>query len=272
MARELPEKSTPIVNEILEKLALAKLAVYEYKVLIAVIRKTYGWNKKTDWISGSQLELATGIPRHHCHRTVTRLVQKNILTRDGKSIGINKRVEQWDCENTTKKVPLEGLPQEVLVPEQVVPPEVLNSTSRGTKIVPPEVHTKEKKETITKDSIVANEKKHEIEGQEFSSDAMTLSEGLLKCILHNNEKFKHTKETTKKWAQEIDRMLRIDSRTFDEVKAVIRFAQTDQFWKTNILSAKKLREKFDTLWMQSQRKPGSKPQKKIFFTTKNPTQ
>ena len=51
MARELPEKSTPIVNEILEKLALAKLAVYEYKVLIAVIRKTYGWNKKTDWIS-----------------------------------------------------------------------------------------------------------------------------------------------------------------------------------------------------------------------------
>lgn len=270
MARELPEKSTPIINDILEKLAMAKLGVYEYKILIAIIRKTYGWNKKTDWISGSQLELATGIPRHHCHRTVGRLVQKNVLTRDGKNIGINKRVAQWECEKTTKTVPPEVVPPEVLVPHQVVPPQVLNSTSRGTKIVPPEVHTKDNKETITKDSIVATEKKLQKNVQEFSAEAMTLSDGLLKCILYNNEKFRHTKETAKKWAQEIDRMLRIDKRTFDEVKAIIRFSQKDDFWKTNILSAKKLREKFDTLWMQSQRPVGSKPKKKIFFTSKKP--
>lgn len=267
MARELPERSTPIIHEIIEKLAAVKLSVYEFSVVMAVIRKTYGWSKKTDWISGSQLEAATGIMRHHCHRAVGSLVEKYVLTRDGKSIGINKHVDEWTCEDRRKIVPNEVVPAEV-VPIQVVPTEVLNSTYTGTKIVPPEVHTKEKKETITKEIYVEGQKNEE---KPNSEEATILSEGLLKFILHNNGKFKHDTKTPVRWAEEIDRMMRIDKRTFEEVKIVIRYAQTDPFWKTNILSAKKLREKFDTLWMQSQR-GGTKGTKKIFFTTKPPTE
>jgi 5-bromo-4-chloroindolyl phosphate hydrolysis protein len=42
-------------------------------------------------------------------------------------------------------------------------------------------------------------------------------------------------------------MLRIDKRTPDEIEAVIRFCQADDFWCSNILSTKKLREKFTAL-------------------------
>ena len=268
MARELPEKSTPIVHEIIEKLASAKLSVYEFKIIMAVIRKTYGWNKKSDWISGSQLEEATGIMRHNCHKTVSALLKKCILLRQGRAIGVNKRVDEWRCEDG-KRVPLGIVSPEIVSPEIVsqgiVSVEILDSIPRDTKIVSLGIHTKENKETITKESIVDDEKGGQ---KKYSEEAMILADGLLKCILHNNAKFKHDGKTTERWAEEVDRMMRIDKRSFDDIKTVIRFSQGDPFWNSNILSAKKMREKFDTLWMQSKR-GSSKGAKKIFFTTKS---
>ena len=49
------------------------------------------------------------------------------------------------------------------------------------------------------------------------------------------------------WAQEIDRMHRIDNRQYQTIEQVIRWSQEDSFWKNNILSAGKLRDKFDAL-------------------------
>lgn len=47
-----------------------------------------------------------------------------------------------------------------------------------------------------------------------------------------------------------------DGYTFDQVAFLIRWAQNDEFWRPNILSMKKLREKAETLRLQSQRKRG----------------
>ena len=57
----------------------------------------------------------------------------------------------------------------------------------------------------------------------------------------------------RKWAVDIDRMLRIDKRTPDEVEAVIAWATQDDFWQSNILSAGKLRKQFDQLQGQIRR-------------------
>lgn len=53
-----------------------------------------------------------------------------------------------------------------------------------------------------------------------------------------------------KWAVHIERMQRLDGLTEDEIRALIKFATTDTFWQTNILSTSKLREKKDTLYAQ----------------------
>ncbi|MCK4883559.1 MAG: DUF1376 domain-containing protein [Candidatus Diapherotrites archaeon] len=49
------------------------------------------------------------------------------------------------------------------------------------------------------------------------------------------------------WAKDINKILNNDKRTEEDTIKVIAFATTDSFWKSNILSAKKLRDKFDTL-------------------------
>jgi hypothetical protein len=49
------------------------------------------------------------------------------------------------------------------------------------------------------------------------------------------------------WADDFRKMVEIDKRSEKDIKRVIDFATSDTFWQANILSAGKLREKFDTL-------------------------
>src|SRR5699024_6051912 len=50
-----------------------------------------------------------------------------------------------------------------------------------------------------------------------------------------------------------------DKRTPEQVKAAIDFATSDEFWRTNILSMSKLREKYDTLQMRAATKRDGRP-------------
>ncbi len=50
-----------------------------------------------------------------------------------------------------------------------------------------------------------------------------------------------------KWAQHIDRAIRLDKRTPKELATLFRWAQEDSFWSANIRSPQKLREQFDAL-------------------------
>ncbi len=84
--------------------------------------------------------------------------------------------------------------------------------------------------------------------------ALKVSEYLLAKIITNNPKFKQPNLQT--WAKDIDRAIRIDHRTEQELIGCIDWIYTDSgsFWEPNILSGKKLREKFDTMQAQSRSK------------------
>jgi|GEM_PF-6293345 len=58
--------------------------------------------------------------------------------------------------------------------------------------------------------------------------------------------------TEKKWAADIDRLIRLDGKLPEEIERVIRWCQSDSFWKSNILSGAKLREKWDHLQVKMQ--------------------
>ncbi len=57
-----------------------------------------------------------------------------------------------------------------------------------------------------------------------------------------------------KWADEIEKMKRLDKRTESDIWEALTYALTDDFWRANIRSTKKFREKFETLFLQSRRK------------------
>ncbi|MCK4328766.1 hypothetical protein KAX02_02880 [candidate division WOR-3 bacterium] len=77
-----------------------------------------------------------------------------------------------------------------------------------------------------------------------------LANYLLKFILNRNPK--HKKPNIQSWAKHIDLMLRIDNHQVEDIRAVIKWCQIDSFWQNNILSTKKLREKFDQLYLKMQ--------------------
>lgn len=61
---------------------------------------------------------------------------------------------------------------------------------------------------------------------------------------------------TTKWRSAARLMLDKDGRTEEEVHGAIEWSQRDEFWRANILSLPTLREKYDTLRLQAQRKSG----------------
>jgi hypothetical protein len=59
-----------------------------------------------------------------------------------------------------------------------------------------------------------------------------------------------SKPNLAKWSIDMDRIMRIDKRTPEQLCEVIDWCQQDKFWQDNILSASKLRDKLDRLELQ----------------------
>lgn len=58
---------------------------------------------------------------------------------------------------------------------------------------------------------------------------------------------KHKKPSMDGWANEIRLMREQDQHSHSDIMDLFRFANSDNFWKSNILSPKKLRDKWDVL-------------------------
>ena len=59
---------------------------------------------------------------------------------------------------------------------------------------------------------------------------------------------------TRAWKDAARRMLDLDKRTESDILAAIAWSANDDFWRANILSLPKLRQKYDQLSLQAQRK------------------
>lgn len=86
---------TRIANNLLEAILGSKLTQNQMLITLAVIRKTYGYNKKNDWVSNSQLAELTGLPATRCSTIRNELINLNILNSRGREIGINKEITNW---------------------------------------------------------------------------------------------------------------------------------------------------------------------------------
>ena len=65
------------------------------------------------------------------------------------------------------------------------------------------------------------------------------------------------------WATDIEKLIRLDKKTPENIRLVIYWIKTnDNFWLPNIISGKKLREKYETVWAQMQSR-GSTPNHRI---------
>jgi len=92
---QLEDGYTEIANEILDSLAHCQLSPNEWQVLICIIRKTYGYHKKVDYIANFQIVMATGLCKAVVSRVLGKLAEKRLITRNKKYIGFQKDWEIW---------------------------------------------------------------------------------------------------------------------------------------------------------------------------------
>jgi len=95
---DIDDGYTRIANELLEAVMAADLTARQLKVVLAVIRKTYGFGKKFDRITNTQIAMMTGIHHTHVCKAKNEMIAMNIIVTNGHSIGVNKVISDWNFE------------------------------------------------------------------------------------------------------------------------------------------------------------------------------
>lgn len=91
-----------VANEITDSLLMADLTVRQLKVMLAIMRKTYGFNKPMDRLTNTQIAAMTGIHHTHVCAAKRQLIERKFLIADGVKIGVNKVVSQWISQDSLK--------------------------------------------------------------------------------------------------------------------------------------------------------------------------
>ncbi len=90
-----------IANEIWEALCGIRIPGETRQVLDVIIRKTYGYNKKEDFISYGQIQKYTGIKRCKIPLHIKKLLDMKLIFKiaDGhiNKYGFNKNYDEWQC-------------------------------------------------------------------------------------------------------------------------------------------------------------------------------
>lgn len=119
------------------------------------------------------------------------------------------------------------------------------------------------KETTKEESVVFDE----------TSQPYLMAVEFLTDLLKQHPSIKAPKENPKellRWSKSYDKMLRIDHRPPETIRAVLAFARADSFWDANVLSPDKLREKFDRLQIEMEKRKERKPNGRNQFIAQHP--
>jgi phage replication O-like protein O len=215
-----------IANEIAEKLARTQLSGTEHRIIWAIWRKTWGWHKKEDRISLSQLVKMTEMSRRSVRRTLEGLVNKNIIIKNfGRDetapssinfLRFNKDYETWKAGDKTvhrdETAPKSG--------DETAPHK--RKERKGLKIL----------------------KKEYFDLVDLLIERMRLNDPRARVL--------NTERQREEWANDFKRLIERDGRSMEEVREVLIWCQEDSFWRGNILSASKLRKQFTQLKLKKE--------------------
>jgi phage replication O-like protein O len=282
---QLENGYTRTANELFEAIMISDFSKRQRNVLDLIIRLSYGCGKRHAIIRPSDYEIV-GVGRNHIKDTLKELIEANVLVVNEDITYINKDYPQWkiskinkadrlsevirrnlnDIPETGTGVPKTGtkVPKTGIGEDKEVPETGIDSSQNGNSTVPetgigtPEKSTIGKrfrlpKETLKKlKEIYKRSSSSPPKGRgrdspkyKFSTKQMELAEYLLQCIRNNLPDYKGPNLDA--WANEMRLINENDKRDESRIRRLITWCQQDSFWKSNILSPGKLREKFDQL-------------------------
>lgn len=246
---------TQIPNSVIS--VMPHLSETEFKVIMAICRKTFGYHKKKDRISLSQLETMTGMSR----KSITKAIKSDKFRGLIKTYKTPRGNEYEpiitpfkENEGSVKSTPPDGevvknLPQTSV---KSTPPASVKSTH--TK----ENSTKENKQKIlvagsafdesSRISDVISKADLSIQPTSTQGKMALLAVKIWKDVddLRPNNRITQSARLGA-WYHPIRLMVEQDGRTLQEIWNLWKAVHKDSFWRQNILSTSKLRDKFDQL-------------------------
>lgn len=100
---QLADGFTRIANELYDAIILADFTKNEQKVIHAITRCTFGFNKKVDRISDSQIARRTGMSRQAVSLAKNTLLRMKVLVREVGKIGPNNCLSEWEVTECHRK-------------------------------------------------------------------------------------------------------------------------------------------------------------------------
>ncbi|QBP06991.1 replication protein O [Virgibacillus phage Mimir87] len=216
---------TRIANEILEQTMKTNLNGTQFRLVMAIWRYTYGFQRKQNELSVSFLAESLNTSRSAVDRELKTLVDRNVITvkeigqKGARVLSFNKNYKEWSDRDPANE-PVPDIPKKI------------------------------KKKAATKKKLYS-------EDNTYFKMATYFYKRVEKVATESGISHLIKKSNMQTWADDFRKLIEIDEVDKQLAKDVMDWVTQDPFWKTNILSAKKLREKFMELAikMNAQKKP-----------------
>lgn len=98
---------TRLANELLTMIYSTNFTATELKILLLIIRFTYGYSKKSTDLSLTYISRGIGVSKRYVSSSLSKLIEDKVVIvvrehtdTQSRVIGINKHCEQWENRST----------------------------------------------------------------------------------------------------------------------------------------------------------------------------
>lgn len=242
-----------VANELTDSILMADLTARQLKIMLAIMRKTYGFNKPLDRITNTQIAAMTGIHHTHVCSAKRQLIDRGFLISNGARIGINKHISMWEMKGISQSSEslAKAAKQTLAKSANTLSPKQLNTKDNIQKTKGINTSSENSGESsdnpvsnlpvVRADAAVSSPK-----GEKWgTADDLTAAQWMYRKVLEVIP----TAQTPSwyAWANDIRLMRNALNVTHKEICEVFQWANADDFWQDNILSPSKLRKQWSTL-------------------------
>jgi phage replication O-like protein O len=255
MANPQIEKGhTRIANEIIEQIYKTDLNGTQMRIVMVIWRYTYGFRRKSHEIPLAFLSESINTRKSHVDKELTTLIDRKIVNvvgigpRRGRILSFNKNYDEWQDRPTD------------IVHQPLSTNCSTSSSTTCSTISYTSCSTKDKKIKEKTKKNTRQQKKY-AEDSTYFKMANYFHEKVLAVAKDAGVEHLVKKANLQSWADDFRKLLEIDEVDKRLTKEVMDWLPSDNFWRTNVLSAKKLREKFTELAIKMKSTKKHKPQK-----------
>ena len=253
-----------IPNQILKHLFQACLSGTEWALVLAVIQETCNRNESVLFISLREFHELVALDQEAIRKGLKNLRSRNILVQEDSpsfhqsaSWRFNAHWESWNrilCQHaplqqhTESPTPAQGgvLHEHTLPCPKIDMKAIENNEDASQQVMKTQSATMFNILNLNTNNNKTNKASSQVG---LSAEALSLADQLRNAVRIRDPRARAARtENLSTWARDIELLIRIDQRTPEEIRGVIDWCQLPNgFWGPNILSGRKLREKFDTL-------------------------